>query len=422
MPTLLVALIASMVLGGRAQGQIISPTRDGAQPLIADRDAGGERRGAERDVSPAAASEMFNEQIERIGHFRVRDAYAWAQRNIRGVTWVTAGVVLFLLLAGGVIRPGSFKKLGARDVKVFPSPIWLAIALTLLLAQHLAIDSIERMPMFAPDAVPEAPAGSGEAFADAGDEVDAGADPTGAPVATDSDPVRRRAIVMAGAYTVTVIVGLMLVYLMRKSKGGPESGLRMSSFDLMRGIGCILVALPIILALGMAADEIQRAMTGERAPRIAHQTLAEIIETRHSPWIWLTIAAVVIGAPIVEELIFRVGLQSAILRAFRSSWIAIVLTSIAFTGAHIWMLPDSAWHAYAQLFALSLAIGIAFERTRRVGTAIAMHMVFNALTIIVAMSIADIPQGVEADEAQPAGIETTASGGGPAPPSGQSGR
>jgi hypothetical protein len=91
---------------------------------------------------------------------------------------------------------------------------------------------------------------------------------------------------------------------------------------------------------------------------------------------WLLLAA------LLEEIVFRGGLQSWLARQAR--WtrrigglsLANVATSIAFALAHLWQ--HSALHAAAVL-PISLVLGISLERSGRLWVPVALHAWFNAL-------------------------------------------
>ena len=93
----------------------------------------------------------------------------------------------------------------------------------------------------------------------------------------------------------------------------------------------------------------------------------------------------VIGIPAVEELIYRIFLQSALIKIVKSPWVGIFITSLIFALVHRIGTEPVPWRALLTLFAFGLCLGLAYERTRRVGVPIAMHMGFNALNITIAL-------------------------------------
>ncbi len=97
-----------------------------------------------------------------------------------------------------------------------------------------------------------------------------------------------------------------------------------------------------------------------------------------APTAW---AVLLVLAPAAEEIVFRGGLQDALMRRLRgrvaaADAIAIVATALAFAAAHVLARGSaSAW----LVFAPALLIGLAYARWRRLDACIGLHAVFNAL-------------------------------------------
>lgn len=89
------------------------------------------------------------------------------------------------------------------------------------------------------------------------------------------------------------------------------------------------------------------------------------------PALWL-----VVGAPVVEEVIFRLGLQQELLQRLqpRSAWLANGLTALVFSVAH--ELSHSPVMALLTLLP-ALFIGHVYQRSRRLAPCIALHAFFN---------------------------------------------
>ena len=88
-----------------------------------------------------------------------------------------------------------------------------------------------------------------------------------------------------------------------------------------------------------------------------------------------------LAAPLLEEIVFRAGLQEALLRRTDSALMANVVTALAFAAAH------GAVHADAQaaLTAVpALAIGLLYQRRRRLAPCLALHALFNAAWLLAA--------------------------------------
>lgn len=175
------------------------------------------------------------------------------------------------------------------------------------------------------------------------------------------------------------------------------------------GLGLFLLVFPVVVAVGhlatLAASLIAWLTGGAPPDLIAHETLRTLTDSgRDAAW-WFAVIAVVVGAPLAEEFVYRGCLQSALERlsaARRESawrrqgagvgasrlrgggawgWWPIALTSLIFAAAHVGV---AAPQALVTLFALSLAFGAAYRRTGRLVTPVVMHSLFNALNIALA--------------------------------------
>lgn len=94
-----------------------------------------------------------------------------------------------------------------------------------------------------------------------------------------------------------------------------------------------------------------------------------------APVLWFLLAA-----PILEELVFRAGLQEALLR--RGAWPALAvnaLTALAFAAAHAARQPAA---AAALTLLPALLIGALYQHQRRVLPCIALHALFNAVWLL----------------------------------------
>lgn len=86
------------------------------------------------------------------------------------------------------------------------------------------------------------------------------------------------------------------------------------------------------------------------------------------------IFAIVVAAPLVEELLFRGLLQNAIAR-YVPIWAAILLSSLIFASVHL--QP----YAIPGLMSLSIAFGYLYHRTGSLRMNIALHMANNAVAL-----------------------------------------
>jgi membrane protease YdiL (CAAX protease family) len=132
-----------------------------------------------------------------------------------------------------------------------------------------------------------------------------------------------------------------------------------------------------VLALGIVSVFLHRAVVGAPPAAIAHPTLELLAKHPTDPWSLALIAGAVLGAPLAEEIVFRAGVQTAVLRAAGSRPLAIALATVVFLAVHLG-LPA---HTLLPLGGLSIGLGLAYERTRSLVVPVVIHAGYNALNV-----------------------------------------
>ena len=162
--------------------------------------------------------------------------------------------------------------------------------------------------------------------------------------------------------------------------------------DLVKGFFGLLLTLPLVLLASMVVSLSARfsAWRGWIAPpeQVAHETLRQLVTgPKDASW-WAVVVMVIVAIPIVEEVMYRGLLQSGIRagmgtgpsrRVGRLDWAAVAFASLIFTLVHI---TAADWYSLPVLFVLSVAMGIAYERTGRLLVPIVIHVGFNAFNIV----------------------------------------
>jgi hypothetical protein len=102
----------------------------------------------------------------------------------------------------------------------------------------------------------------------------------------------------------------------------------------------------------------------------------DLYDQAHGGWLLGLVAIVVIGAPLVEELVYRGLLQGAAVRRFNDA-VAVVAIAAFFALIHLRSveLPG--------LFVFGLILGVCALRTGRLGMGILAHMAFNATGLML---------------------------------------
>jgi membrane protease YdiL (CAAX protease family) len=107
------------------------------------------------------------------------------------------------------------------------------------------------------------------------------------------------------------------------------------------------------------------------------QPARELWDRAHGGWVVVLVLVVALGAPIIEELVYR-GLVLQSLQSRLNDWVALVIGSAWFALIHLQPVQ------FFGLFAFALVLGICFQRTGRLGMSVMAHIGFNAAGLLLA--------------------------------------
>lgn len=93
-------------------------------------------------------------------------------------------------------------------------------------------------------------------------------------------------------------------------------------------------------------------------------------------WIIALVAVVVIGAPLIEEIVYR-GLILQSLQGRFNEILALVISSVWFAAIHLQPVE------FPGLFVFAIVLGLCFQMTGRLGSAILAHAAFNATGLLL---------------------------------------
>ena len=148
--------------------------------------------------------------------------------------------------------------------------------------------------------------------------------------------------------------------------------------DFFAGAVNLLAIWPIVIAMIILTTLLGKLIRGQNFEVQQHQELELITEHPQLPLRILIIVLAVVIAPVLEEMLFRGLFQSMLRSVAKNAWTAIILISALFALLHPW----THWPA---LFALSMCLGYAYEKSGSLLRPIFIHSLFNAITIIAVL-------------------------------------
>lgn len=128
--------------------------------------------------------------------------------------------------------------------------------------------------------------------------------------------------------------------------------------------------LGITIALSLLVQALWRGFNANQAQETGFQHLGGGFE------FGAAFVALVIIAPVVEELLFR-GYLFSKLREKASFWLSTLLTSVLFGFVHL------QWNVGLDVFALSLVLCYLREKTGAVWAGIGLHMIKNGIAFLL---------------------------------------
>ncbi len=208
-----------------------------------------------------------------------------------------------------------------------------------------------------------------------------------------SEMVRTGAAVwMAGLVVLGAAVGLCLTIgrgWMAAEVFGASKGwsVRREGRGLLAGLAGWGAVQPwlfgVAVLMGWLAAVVAGLLGRERPDGIAHETLRELAESGLDAGSVLVVLGVVVAVPVFEEVVFRGFLHSGLRVSLGGRrWAAVLIGSAIFAVAHV---GAAEVHALGVLFAVGVVLGVARERSGGLAAPIAIHGLFNATNVVVAV-------------------------------------
>lgn len=189
---------------------------------------------------------------------------------------------------------------------------------------------------------------------------------------------RWQSILTLGALGAQLPVLLLVAIARYRAGGTPPMAAERAA---LLGVVACFVVWPIVGATVSIAAWARLALFEQQTEALAHESLRMIADPAGGNWGRVLALLAVIGAPIVEETLYRGIAQPLLRRLGLSAWSAIALVSIFFALAHVTVAPPP---AIAGLAVLGVLFGWLRERSGGLVAPIAAHMLFNAGNILLA--------------------------------------
>jgi membrane protease YdiL (CAAX protease family) len=152
-----------------------------------------------------------------------------------------------------------------------------------------------------------------------------------------------------------------------------EYGLRFKVVDLL---GIPIGVLSQLVLLRAVYWPLESAWPDTFSRSRVERNARDLYDQAHGAWLVGLLVIVVIGAPIVEELMYRGLLQGSAVRRLNDG-VAVVAVAAFFALIHF------RWVEFPGLFVFGLVLGVCALRTRRLGMSIITHMSFNATGLLL---------------------------------------
>lgn len=104
-----------------------------------------------------------------------------------------------------------------------------------------------------------------------------------------------------------------------------------------------------------------------------------LVDAANGAWIVVLAIVVVVGAPLVEELVYRTYMQARLEPLTSRTW-SVIIAAVWFTIVHLEPVE------FPGLFAFALVLGVCFARTKRIGLPLVAHVAFNVTGLVLVLA------------------------------------
>jgi membrane protease YdiL (CAAX protease family) len=187
-------------------------------------------------------------------------------------------------------------------------------------------------------------------------------------------------IILSLSLVVNIVTCLYIFNIVRTGYGLPvvSLGLTIRNWknDVKTGLKHYLIVLPVIIGSGFIVDSVLRAFGIEPEQQ---DIINNILSEDSLGVLAFMVFFGMLAAPIVEELLFRGFLQSAV-RITCDKWQTLFISGFVFALIH--------WngHVFLQIFILGLLLAYLFEKTGSLVASMTVHICHNTVTLAFLIS------------------------------------
>jgi len=153
--------------------------------------------------------------------------------------------------------------------------------------------------------------------------------------------------------------------------------------ELGAGVSAFLAAMPLVLGSSALFLLLSRLFDMD-VPKVAHDLLRKLLSSPDQVAVALMVVSAVVLAPLLEEVIFRGLVQTALLSwaGPQHRWSVVLIAAALFALVH----GDVAtWHVLPGLFILGLILGWLYEKHGSLLPGVVLHALFNLANIGLGM-------------------------------------
>jgi membrane protease YdiL (CAAX protease family) len=153
-----------------------------------------------------------------------------------------------------------------------------------------------------------------------------------------------------------------------------DYGLRFEPIDL---VGLVIGVLGQLVLIRLVYLPLEAIWPDTFSQDRLQENARDLWDRADGVWLVALVLVVVVGAPLVEELVYRGLLQGAMVRRL-DDVLAVVVVAAWFAVIHFRPVE------YPGLFAIGLVFGVCALVTRRLGMSVMAHLAFNAVGLALA--------------------------------------